>query len=128
MLLSKVTYSALYMVIHFFLSVCKKIANRYLLRIVFIFHCHYSHAPMMDSERAGVLLAAVLIDLHPVFPTHRLYLGGQQQYPPPAAISSCISHTSATLAQYLATFRPFWRLFFHNRYILTNLATFLKKP
>ncbi len=39
----------------------------------------------------------------------------------------CFSHTSATLAEYLATFRPFWRLFSHNRYILTNLATFLKK-
>ncbi len=38
-----------------------------------------------------------------------------------------LSHTSATLAQYLATFRPFWRLFFHNRYILTNLVTLKKK-
>ncbi len=39
-----------------------------------------------------------------------------------------LTHKSATLAQYLATFRPFWRLFSHNRYILTNLATFLDKP
>ncbi len=43
-----------------------------------------------------------------------------------------LSHTSATLAQYLATFRTFWWLFFHNEYILTtNLATFFeekKKP
>ncbi len=38
------------------------------------------------------------------------------------------SHTSVTLAQYLATFRTFWWLFFHNRDILTNQATFLKKP
>ncbi len=38
-----------------------------------------------------------------------------------------LSHTSATLAQYLATFRTFWRHFFHNRDILTNLATSLKK-
>ncbi len=39
-----------------------------------------------------------------------------------------LTHKSATLAQYLATFRPFWKLFSHNRYILTNLATFLKRP
>ncbi len=39
-----------------------------------------------------------------------------------------LTHKCATLAQYLATFRPFWRLFSHNRYILTNLATFLDKP
>ncbi len=32
-----------------------------------------------------------------------------------------LTHKSVTLAQYLATFRPFWRLFSHNRYILTNL-------
>ncbi len=39
-----------------------------------------------------------------------------------------LSHTSATLSQYLAPFRTFWRPFFHNRYILTtNLATFLKE-
>ncbi len=64
----------------------------------------------------------------PVFPIRWFICGGPQQYPPPAAISSRISHTSATLAQYLATLRPFWRLFPHNRYILTNLATsFWKK-
>ncbi len=39
-----------------------------------------------------------------------------------------LTHTSATLAQYLATFRPFCWLFPHNRYILTNLAIFFKKP
>ncbi len=39
-----------------------------------------------------------------------------------------LTHKSVTLALYLATFRPFWRLFSHNRYILTNLATFLDKP
>ncbi len=39
-----------------------------------------------------------------------------------------LTQTSVNLAQYLATFRPFWRLFSHIRYILTNLATFLKKP
>ncbi len=39
-----------------------------------------------------------------------------------------LSHTSATLALYLATFRTFWRLLFHIRYILTtNLVTFGKK-
>ncbi len=38
-----------------------------------------------------------------------------------------LSHTSATLAQYLATFRTLWRLFFHSRCILTNLVTILKK-
>ncbi len=35
-----------------------------------------------------------------------------------------LTHTSATLALYLVTFRPFWRLFSLNGYILTNLATF----
>ncbi len=51
--------------------------------------------------------------------------GELPQYQPPSAISSSV--TSVTLALYVATFRPFWRLSFHNRYILTNLATFLKK-
>ncbi len=35
-----------------------------------------------------------------------------------------LTHTSVTLALYLVTFRPFWRLFSLNGYILTNLATF----
>ncbi len=35
----------------------------------------------------------------------------------------CLTHTSATLALYLATLRTFWQLFFHKRYIQTNLAT-----
>ncbi len=57
----------------------------------------------------------------PVFPIRWFICGGPQQYPPAAAISSRVS-------QYLATFRPFWRLFFpYNRYMLTNLATSLKK-
>ncbi len=38
-----------------------------------------------------------------------------------------LTHTSATLALYLVTFRPFWRLFSLNGYILTNLATFFGK-
>jgi len=46
----------------------------------------------------------------PVFPIRSFIYGGPQQYPPPSAISSRV--TSATLALYLATFRPFWRLFF----------------
>ncbi len=58
----------------------------------------------------------------PVFPIRSFICGGPPQYQPPAAISSRV--TSATLALYLATWRPFWQLFFHNRYIL---ATFLKK-
>ncbi len=49
-------------------------------------------------------------------------------HPPLPSAPVSHTHTSATLAQYLATFRPFWRLFFPiKRYILTNLATFLKK-
>ncbi len=55
-----------------------------------------------------------------------LYCGGLQQYPPPAAISSRLSHTRARLSVF-SNFRPFWRLFSHNRYILTNLATFFEK-
>ncbi len=38
-----------------------------------------------------------------------------------------LTHTSVTLALYLVTFRPFWRLFSLNGYILTNLATFFFK-
>ncbi len=38
-----------------------------------------------------------------------------------------LTHTSATLVLYLVTFRPFWRLFSLNGYILTNLETFKKK-
>ncbi len=36
----------------------------------------------------------------------------------------CLTHTSATLALYLVTFRPFGGFFPHNGYTLTNLATF----
>ncbi len=39
----------------------------------------------------------------------------------------CLTCTSTTLALYLATLRPCWCLFFHNRYILTNLAKFFEK-
>ncbi len=33
-----------------------------------------------------------------------------------------------TLALYLTTFRPYWLLFFHRIYKVTNLATFWDKP
>ncbi len=52
--------------------------------------------------------------------------------PPTNHIHSSNSHLlllspSATLALYLATFRPFWVILFHNRYIMTTLANFLKR-
>ncbi len=67
----------------------------------------------------------------PVFPTHRLYLGGPirwfiwgglQQYPPPAANQlPCLSHTSVTLEQYLATFRE------HTYWPMCKFTLFLKQ-
>ncbi len=71
----------------------------------------------------------------PVFPIRWFICGEPPQYPhrPPQIPTTCchqllhLTHTSATLAQYFATFRPFWWLFYHNRYILTNLATFFEK-
>ncbi len=87
--------------------------------------------PLKDQIKKKSVFQKKLLEA--VFPIRWFICGRPLQYPPHAAISSRVSHThththtSVTLAQYLASFRPLWLLFFHNRYILTNLATFQKK-
>ncbi len=57
------------------------------------------------------------------FPYVHLFVLGRNSIHRPLHQLPHLSHTSATLAQYIATFRTFWWLFFHNRDILTYLAT-----